>query len=317
MTIDSYRCGYVAILGRPNVGKSTLLNRILGQKISITSRKPQTTRHRILGVHTSKTAQSLFVDTPGIHFGSRKVLNQYMNRAALDALAEVDLLLYMVQGTRLTEADEAVLKLIQSSATPAIAVINKTDKLRDKSLLLPLIEQLSAMGRFAEIVPVSAQTGQQVEQLLELVEDFLPQSPPLFAEDQITDRSLRFLAAETVREKLMRQLGEEVPYGCSVEIETFEQQGDQTVINALIWVEKPGHKSIVIGKGGERLKRIGSDARQDLIKLIEGRVHLQCWVKVKGGWTNSDKAVRQLAYADENFGLSADGQPGNDPSREG
>ena len=304
---DVSRCGYVAILGRPNVGKSTLLNRILGQKISITSRKPQTTRHRILGVHTSAQAQSLFVDTPGIHFGSKRALNRYMNRAALDTLADVDLLIFMVQGTRLTEADLAVLKLVQQSDTPAIAVVNKTDIVTDKTKLLPVMQQLAAAKDFIEVIPVSAQSGDQVDALLSVVEAQLPEGAPLFEDDQITDRSLRFLCAEIVREKLMRQLGDEIPYGCSVEIERFVTTLDggreRAEIDALIWVEKDAHKAIVIGKGGSRLKKIGSDARQDLITLVGSPVHLQCWVKVKSGWTSNEQAVRSLEYADETFGL--------------
>jgi len=306
---NSFRCGYVAILGRPNVGKSTLLNRILGQKISITSRKPQTTRHRILGVHTSPTAQGLFVDTPGIHFGSKRALNQAMNRAATDTLNDVDLLLFMVQGTRFTEADEAVLKLIKRSATPAIAVINKIDRVTDKVQLLPAIDRLAQTGVFKQVIPVSAQTGEQVEELLGIVEDYLPVASALFDDEQITDRSLRFLAAEIVREKIMRQLGDEIPYGCSVEIERFDSDSGQTQIDALIWVEKPAHKPILIGKAGERLKRIGSDARQDLITLIDAPVHLQLWVKVKRGWTSDARAVRSLEYADESFGQPRTDEP--------
>ena len=306
---NSFRCGYVAILGRPNVGKSTLLNKILGQKISITSRKPQTTRHRILGVHTSPTAQGLFVDTPGIHFGSKRALNQAMNRAATETLDDVDLLLFMVQGTRLTEADEAVLKLIERSATPAIAVINKIDRVADKVQLLPAIDRLSKSGTFEQIIPISAQTGDQVEELLDTVERYLPEAPALFDDEQITDRSLRFLAAEIVREKIMRQLGDEIPYGCSVEIERFDTGVRRTEIDALIWVEKPAHKPILIGKGGERLKRIVSDARQDLITLLDGPVHLQLWVKVMRGWTSDARAVRSLEYADESFGLARTDEP--------
>jgi len=301
---ESFRCGYVAILGRPNVGKSTLLNRILGQKISITSRKPQTTRHRILGVHTSTSAQSLFVDTPGIHFGSKRALNKAMNRAATETLKDVDLLLFMVQGTRLSDGDEAVLKLISQSSIPAIAVINKIDRVTDKLLLLPIIDRLAKMEVFKQIIPVSAQTGDQVEELLAVVEQYLPEASALFDDEQITDRSLRFLTAEIIREKIMRQLGDEIPYGCSVEIERFESDEGRTQIDALIWVEKPAHKPILIGKGGDRLKRIGSDARQDLITLIDGPVHLQLWVKVKRGWTSDERAVRSLEYADESFGLT-------------
>ncbi|MDF1818469.1 MAG: GTPase Era [Immundisolibacteraceae bacterium] len=299
---NGYRCGYVAIIGRPNVGKSTLLNRILGQKISITSRKPQTTRHRILGVHTSTSSQCLFVDTPGIHFGSKRALNRAMNRAATDALKEVDLVLFMVQGTRLTEADEAVLKLVEGSATPKIAIINKIDRVADKGQLLPAIERIAKTGSFQQIIPLSAQTGDQVNELLSVVEQHLPVAPALFDDEQITDRSLRFLVAEIVREKVMRQLGDEIPYGCSVEIERFESDQGSTQIHALLWVEKPAHKPIIIGKAGERLKRIGSDARQDIITLVDSPVHLQLWVKVKRGWTSDERAVRSLEYADDTFG---------------
>ena len=306
---NGYRCGYVAIIGRPNVGKSTLLNRILGQKISITSRKPQTTRHRILGVHTSNRSQCLFVDTPGIHFGSKRALNRAMNRAATDALKEVDLVLFMVQGTRLTEADEAVLKLVEGSATPKIAIINKIDRVADKGQLLPAIERIAKTGSFQQIIPLSAQTGDQVDELLSVVEQHLPVAPALFDDEQITDRSLRFLVAEIVREKVMRQLGDEIPYGCSVEIERFQSDQGLTQIHALLWVEKPAHKPIIIGKAGERLKRIGSDARQDIITLVDSPVHLQLWVKVKRGWTSDERAVRSLEYADDTFGQPRADEP--------
>lgn len=308
---NAFRCGYIAILGRPNVGKSTLLNRILGQKISITSRKPQTTRHRILGVHTSAVAQGLFVDTPGIHLGAKRALNRAMNQAAIDTLDDVDLLLFLVQGTRLTEADEAVMKLIEKSATPALAVINKIDLINDKAELLPAIDRLAQTGVFKQIIPVSAQSGEQLGALLESVEGYLPFAPPLFDEEQITDRSMRFLAAEIVREKIMRQLGDEIPYGCGVEIERFDSESGRTFIDALIRVEKAAHKPILIGKGGERLKRIGSDARQDIIALVEEPVHLQLWVKVKRGWTSDAQAVQSLEYAQESFGVTGIDESGS------
>lgn len=291
-----FRCGYVAIVGRPNVGKSTLLNHILGQKLSITSRKPQTTRHRILGIVTRENTQTVYVDTPGIHGEERKAINRYMNRAATAALKDVDLVLFVVDGLKWSPDDDLVMSKIKESALPVMLVINKVDEVADKEALLPRITELTQQHGFVEVVPVSALRGHNVDRLQELVAARLPASPPFFPEDQITDRSSRFLAAEIVREKVMRQLGDEVPYEITVEIEEFKQEGKLKRISALILVERDGQKAIVIGDGGQRLKRIGMDARIDMEKLFGGKVMLSLWVKVKGGWSDDERALKSLGY---------------------
>lgn len=293
-----YRCGYVAIVGRPNVGKSTLLNHILGQKLSITSRKPQTTRHRILGIVTREKSQTIYVDTPGIHGEERKAINRYMNRAAVSALGDVDLVLFVIDGLKWTPDDELVMEKIRNVSVPVMLLVNKVDTIEDKEELLPRIGELTRQYEFAEVVPVSALRGHNVERLQELIQARLPFSPPFFREDQITDRSSRFLAAEAIREKVMRQLGDEVPYEITVEIEEFKQEGKLKRISALILVEREGQKAIVIGDGGQRLKRIGSEARQDMEKLFGGKVMLSLWVKVRGGWSDDERALKSLGYDD-------------------
>ncbi len=291
-----FRCGYVAIVGRPNVGKSTLLNHILGQKLSITSRKPQTTRHRILGIVTHEKTQTVYVDTPGIHGEERKAINRYMNRAATSALKDVDLVLFVIDGLKWSPDDDLVMSKVKESCLPVMLVINKVDEVVDKEALLPRITELTQQHGFVEVVPVSALRGHNVDRLQELVAARLPVSPPFFPEDQITDRSSRFLAAEIVREKVMRQLGDEVPYEITVEIEEFKQEGKLKRISALILVERDGQKAIVIGDGGQRLKRIGMDARIDMEKLFGGKVMLSLWVKVKGGWSDDERALKSLGY---------------------
>lgn len=293
---SNYRCGYVAIVGRPNVGKSTLLNHILGQKLSITSRKPQTTRHRILGIVTQENSQTVYVDTPGIHGEERKAINRYMNRAALSALKDVDLVLFVVDGLKWTPDDDLVIEKVKASGLPAMLVINKVDEVDDKEALLPRIQELTALHGFVEVVPVSALRGHNVSRLQELVAERLPLSPPFFPEDQITDKSSRFLAAETVREKIMRQLGDEVPYELTVEIEQFKQEGKLLRISALILVEREGQKAIVIGEQGARLKRIGTEARLDMEKFFNSKVMLSLWVKVKSGWSDDERALKSLGY---------------------
>lgn len=293
-----YRCGYVSIVGRPNVGKSTLLNHILGQKIAITSRKPQTTRHRMLGIVTRERVQAIYVDTPGIHGEARKALNQYMNKAATSALKDVDVVLFVVDGLKWSPDDELVLTKLQKINLPVLLVINKVDTVEDKAALLPHIEQLTQRLPFAEVVPVSALKGHNLDRLHEAVGQRLPFSPPFYDEDQITDRSQRFLAAETVREKIMRQLGEEVPYEMTVEIEEFKQEGNLLRISACILVEREGQKKIVIGDGGQRLKLIGTEARLDMVKLFGSKIMLSLWVKVKGGWSDDERALKSLGYGD-------------------
>lgn len=292
------RTGYVAIVGRPNVGKSTLLNRILGQKLSITSRKPQTTRHQILGIKTENDVQVVYVDTPGIHKINEKAINRYMNKAATTAVKDVDLILLLVDRLRWTDEDEMALRTVKSQRAPVVLVVNKVDFIRDKEELLPYLEELSRKHDFDQIIPLSAKTGHNVERLESLIESYMPESQHFFPEDQITDRSSRFLAAELVREKIMRQLGDELPYAMTVEIEEFVHTGSLIEISALILVERDSQKSIVIGDGGYRIKQIGTDARKDMEELFDCKVMLKLWVKVKAGWSDDERALRSLGYDD-------------------
>jgi len=292
------RCGYVAIVGRPNVGKSTLLNHILGQKISITSRKPQTTRHQVLGIKTQDNYQMIFVDTPGLHRDAGKAINRYMNRAASSAIRDVDLVVFVVDRTAWTEEDDFVLQQIQQAGLPTMLVLNKIDLLADKTELLPHLKMLSAKAEFAAILPVSALRQHNVDALEEQILKLLPESEYFFPEDQITDRSQRFLAAEIVREKIMRQLGDELPYAITVEIEEFVQDGEMLHIAAVIFVERKGQKKILIGDKGSRLRSIGSDARRDIEALFDSKVMLRLWVKVKSGWSDDERALRSLGYDD-------------------
>ena len=292
------RCGYVAILGRPNVGKSTLLNHILGQKLSITSRKPQTTRHRVLGIKTEGAFQTVFVDTPGIHKSEPKAINRYMNRAATSATKDVDAILFVIEAGKWTEPDEHVLKQFAHGSVPVILVINKIDKLEDKASLLPFIEQLSGKHPWRAVIPVAALHGKQLDLLEKEIHGCLPESIHFFPEDQITDRSQRFMAAEIIREKIMRQLGQEVPYAMAVEIEQMKMEGHVWHIHGLILVERAGQKNIVIGKQGARLKSIGSEARVDMERMLDAKVMLNLWVKVKSGWSDDERALRSLGYDD-------------------
>ncbi len=292
------RCGYVAIVGRPNVGKSTLLNRILGQKLSITSRKPQTTRHQILGIKTEGPDQIIYVDTPGLHKDSGRAINRYMNRAASSALRDVDLVIFMVDRTQWTDEDQIVFEKLQHSRIPVILAVNKVDRLNDKKWLLPHLKELGDKMKFAEIIPISAKHGQNLELLENSVSERLPEGIHYFPEDQLTDRSSRFLAAELVREKIMRQLGDELPYQITVEIEEFGYDAGVLHIGALILVERSGQKNIVIGNKGERIKRIGQDARKDMEQMFDCKVMLRLWVKVKSGWSDDERALRTLGYDD-------------------
>ncbi len=297
MNDSDYHSGYVAIAGRPNVGKSTLLNHILGQKLSITSRKPQTTRHQILGVKTTTTSQVVYVDTPGIHNRRATAINRYMNRAASSVLNDVDIVLFVVQAMQWTEEDEAVLTRLQDVEAPVLLVINKIDKVSDKDMLLPYIAQLNTRYTFTAVTPISALHADNIDCLEATVTELLPLNPPFFAEDQVTDRSVRFLAAEIIREKLIRELGHELPYTSTVEIEKFEEGETITRIFATIYVESHGQKAIIIGSKGARLKSIGSKARVDIETLIDGKVYLQLWVKVREGWSNDEQALRSLGYS--------------------
>ena len=293
------RCGYVAIVGRPNVGKSTLLNHLLGQKISITSRKPQTTRHQVLGIKSEGNHQIIFVDTPGLHRGAGKAINRYMNRAASAAIRDVDLVVFVVDRTAWTGEDDFVLQQVKASGAPAILAVNKVDLLADKTALLPHLETLASRGEFVAILPVSALRQHNIDALEAQILKYLPESEFYFPEDQLTDRSQRFLAAEIVREKIMRQLGDELPYANTVEIEEFSQEGDVLHISAVIFVERRGQKKILIGDGGSRLRSIGSDARRSMEKLFDRKVMLRLWVKIKSGWSDDERALRSLGYTDQ------------------
>lgn len=296
---QGFRCGYVAIIGRPNVGKSTLLNQFLGQKISITAHKPQTTRHRVLGIKSSDNAQIIFVDTPGIHVDKKSALNRYMNRAATSSIADVDVVLFMVDELKWVKEDEYVLKKLLQTKAPVILVINKLDNIKSKERLLPHMEKLSEQYPFKQFIPVSARNGDGLDMLENAILELLPESPPFFPLDQVTDRSVRFMAAEFIREKLMRSLGEEVPYALTVEIERFEELENLIKIHAVIWVSRDSQKGIIIGKQGRQLKIIGEQARKDMEQAFDSKVYLQLWVKVKEGWSDDERALRTLGYHDD------------------
>jgi GTP-binding protein Era len=290
-----FRCGVVAIVGRPNVGKSTLLNALVGHKISITSRRPQTTRHRVLGVVTSEDAQIVFVDTPGFQTRHGGALNRTLNRNVRQALAEVDAVLMVVEAGHYSEDDAAVLKLLPEGV-PVLLAVNKSDRLTDPARMLPFLESVAKERPFTEVVPVSAQKRRNLRDLARSIAAQLPEQPPMYEPDTLTDRSERFLAAEMVREKLFRLLGDEVPYGSAVVIEKFAEEGRLRRIHAAIVVERDGHKAIVIGKGGEKLKEIATGARKDMEALFGGKVYLEVWVKVRERWTENDALVRGFGY---------------------
>lgn len=295
----STHTGYVALLGRPNVGKSTLLNRLIAHKISITSPKPQTTRHTILGIRTLESTQIVYVDTPGLHLNARRAMNRYMNRAAASVLSYVDVVVMLIEALRWTEEDEAVLERLQEFTNPVILAANKVDRITVKSQLLPFLQSLDGKRNFAEIVPLSARTGVNVDKLEGLIASLLPEGEFIFASDQITTASERFLAAELIREKLTRQLRQELPYALTVEIETFKEQDQLLHIGAVIWVERSSQKGIVIGEQGSVLKAVGRQARQEMEKLFQRKVFLETWVKVREGWSDDDRALRSFGYQDE------------------
>lgn len=294
----NHRCGYVALLGRPNVGKSTLLNRILGQALAITSHKPQTTRHTLLGVKTAPQGQMIFVDTPGIHRRGENALNRYLNRVARSVVHEVDAILFVVEALRWTPEDEDVLKVLKGAEVPILAVVNKIDRLRDRGLLLPYLQELSARFDFRDLVPVSATTGEQTDLLESLVLDLLPQGASIFPEDQLSDRPERFFAAEFLREQLTRRYAKELPYRLSVEIESFEEEGGRYLIHAMIWVERPGQKAIIIGKNGIALREAARAARLKMREFFDRPVHLEVWVKVKESWSSDESALARLGYGE-------------------
>ncbi len=293
---DVRRAGYIAVVGRPNVGKSTLINTLVGAKVSIVSSKPQTTRHRVLGVRTEGEAQFVFVDTPGFQTKHRNALNQSMNRVVTQVLGEVDAVLFLIESMKFTPADERVIKLLPE-ATPVILIVNKVDQVADKTRLLPFLQDAAARFPFTEIVPLSALDGKDGNRLLGIVGKYLPESEPFFEEDAITDRSERFLASEILREKVFRLTGDEIPYGVAVEIEKYETEpSGLRRIHAVIWIDRDAHKPILLGKGGEHLKRISTEARQDMEKLFDAKVFLQCWVKVKSGWADNTALLRSLGH---------------------
>ena len=296
--MSEFRSGYVALVGRPNVGKSTIMNRMIGQKISITSRRPQTTRHRILGIKTDEDVQIVFVDTPGLHAKEPRAMNRYLNRAASDSLRDVDVVVFVVDSTRWHDDDEWILEKLKRLSCPVIVAINKTDRITDKETLLPFLQELGERGDFSAIIPVCARRGEHLDELENAIREHLPVSVPFYPEDQVTDRSERFLAAELVREKLFRKLGDEIPYGLTVEIESFKEEKNVLHIHALIWVEKSSLKPIVIGHKGALLKAVGKEAREDMQKAFDQKVFLQLWVKVKEGWADDDRALRSLGYQD-------------------
>jgi GTP-binding protein Era len=303
MPTKKTHCGLIAIVGRPNVGKSTLLNSLLGQKVSITSRKPQTTRHRILGILTEQQHQAVLVDTPGLHLDEKRAINRLMNRAASSSIAEVELVMFLVEGTHWTSDDELVLSKLKQNNVACVLVVNKIDNVQDKEHLLPHLQHLAAKYDFKEIVPISASKGDNVDKIKAICLSSLPEGEFWFPEDYITDRSSRFMASEIIREKLIRFTGDELPYSTTVEIEQFKQDEKGILhINALILVERDTQKRMVIGNKGARLKTIGQEARRDMETLFDQQVFLETWVKVKSGWADDERALRSLGYGDDYSG---------------
>lgn len=300
--VIDFQTGFAAVIGRPNVGKSTIMNELLGQKLSITSHKPQTTRHRIHGIYTSEHEQIIYVDTPGMHLGGERSINDYMNRTASSAFADVDVILFVVEAGRWSKEDEAVAKKLANVDVPVVVVMNKIDNFKNKEDLFPFMQQVGENVKMETLIPVSAYKKNGLDLIKKEVLKYLPHQAPIFPEEYVTDRSQRFLAAEIVREKLMRTLGDEVPYGSTVEIEQFkyDEEEERWLINALILVERKGQKQIVIGKKGALIKDIGTQARKDLIALLGGRVHLELWVKVKENWSDDARALASLGY-DDNY----------------
>ncbi|MDR3490858.1 MAG: GTPase Era [Gammaproteobacteria bacterium] len=293
---EATRCGYIAIVGRPNVGKSTLLNCILGKKVSITSPKPQTTRGQLIGIKTVDDAQFVYIDTPGLHDAEKRAMNKYMNRLASSSIGDADVIVFMIEATRWDKDDQSVLDKLQDVKVPVILVINKIDALKDKSQVLPLMEKLTAKFSFTDIVPLSAKNADNVSLLEDLLKKFLPEGPFLFPEDQVTDKSLNFQLAEIIREKLIFATDQEVPYSSMVEIENYVAGEKLIEVSAIIWVEREGQKAIVIGKKGELLKKIGTQARKEMEVLLNQKVFLRLWVKVKENWTENEKDFRDMGF---------------------
>jgi len=295
----SFRSGFITLLGRPNVGKSTLLNELVGHKISITSPKAQTTRHRLLGIRTTPASQMVFVDTPGVHLHGKRYMNRILNRAARDALAGVDIILLMITSEGWREEDLLALELARQEASTLILLVNKIDRLRDKSRLLPLLQDSAARHDFAEIVPLSATQGDNIDRLLEVLERHLPEGPLLFPEDQLTDRGERFFVSEVVREKLFHSLHREIPYALAVEVQTLLSEPGLVRADVVIWVERDSQKGIIIGKGGEQLRAIGSAARRDLEEYFARKVFLQLWVKTRENWSDDARMLRSVGYLED------------------
>ena len=291
-----FKSGYVAVVGRPNVGKSTLINHLLGTKVSITTPKPQTTRWHVLGIQNLSDAQIVYVDTPGIHKQQKRAMNRYLNRIAESMLHDADIIAFIVDATRWTEEDDLVVEKLKNASKPILLVVNKVDLLDDKALLLPLIERLQSKLSFTHIIPISALRNEQLDVLEKEIIKLLPEGPQLFPEDQITDKSAKFQVAEIIREKVIQATEDELPYTTTVEIEQWKTEGELTEISAIIWVERDGQKGIIIGKAGKGLRRIGTLARRDIERMVSGKVYLRLWVKVKENWTDNDKALRGLGY---------------------
>ncbi|MFN3919095.1 MAG: GTPase Era [Methylohalobius sp.] len=292
------KTGYVALIGRPNVGKSTLLNRLIGQKLSIVSRRPQTTRHRILGIKTDEQSQILYIDTPGIHLAASRALNRYLNKTAASALVGVDVAVWLIDGTGFRSDDYLVAEKLAAAKVPAILAINKVDQIQDKKTLLPLIAEADTRYPFEAIVPISGIKGINLDRLERSIIERLPEGAPIFPKDQLSDKPERFFAAEIIREKLFHYLGDEVPHQLTVEIESFKEEQNLVRIYAIIWVEREGQKKIVIGKQGELLKKSGQKARLELEGFLGRRVYLNLWVKIKRGWSDDEGLLKRLGYVD-------------------
>ena len=297
-TEHDHRCGFVTVVGRPNVGKSTLVNRIVGRKFSITSNRPQTTRHRILGIATNDTSQIIFVDTPGIHTGHARALNRHMNRVASRALIGVDLIVMVVEASGWSLDDDCILERISTESVPAILALNKIDRIKCRESILPVLDDVARRYDFAAVVPICARTGENLNRLSSEVESRIPVGPSEFPEEQFTDRSESFLAAEIVREKVIRRLGQELPHRLAVEVERFVDGKRRTLLNVLVWVERKQHKAIVIGRNGGRLKEAGTEARLEISRLLGRPVHLEIWVKVREGWSDDERALHGLGIAE-------------------
>ncbi len=293
------KSGYVAVIGRPNVGKSTLMNQILGQKVSIVTAKPQTTRHQIYGIYTEAPGQIVFVDTPGLHQGQGKALNRYMNRAAQAAVTDVDMVLLVTEALRWTDDDEQALAALKGAKSPVFLVVNKIDKVPQKEKLLPFVQEMSEKYPFDRVFLISANKGKGTEELVSGIYERLPEGPPIFPEDEVTNKSVRYLVTELIREKLMQRFHQEVPYSVAVEIELWREEAKITHIHAIIWVERESQKAMLVGAGGQALKQIGIQARRDIEKLLGKKVNLKLWVKVKKAWADNDGLIQKMGYKDE------------------